>query len=112
MDVNAFGKWTDWFIETDYQGYKSTVFMKPFEGMKRIKDGDWFALICCIGEIDGIYGEEGFYNKLSDCYNVGGNGGVIGPAVIEGGVFCFANDVLGFYWNNYGKISITVSARA
>ena len=55
-----------------------------------------FKLICCVGESD------------DRCMPIGTHATVTAPA--NGELFCYANDMSTFYWNNKGSISLDIRA--
>jgi hypothetical protein len=95
--LKAEGKWIDWYIETDANGY-SRWYLRPYEIFRRMRRENWFALIGTIGE------------SLNNAFLIG-----MGPTdympPISGELVCFANDMPGFYWNNYGSVQLTVTRK-
>lgn len=89
----ATGKWTDFTITKDADGY-TNLYMRLFDAKKRAKQNLWFALI---GSLD----------KNEDKYYLIGKSSNI-PFNESGILYCFANDVNGFYWNNFGHIILQV----
>lgn len=89
----AKGKWTDFTITKDADGYTNS-YMQLFDTKKRSKQHLWFALI---GSLD----------KNEEKYYLIGKNSII-PFKEAGIFYCFANDVNGFYWNNFGYITLNV----
>ncbi len=95
--LKAEGKWKDWYIETDANGY-SRWYLRPFEIFRRIHKENWFALIGTIGE------------SLSNAFLIG-TGPTDYTPPISGELVCFANDMQAFYWNNYNSVQLTVTRK-
>lgn len=92
-EFTAIGKWTDFTITKDADGY-SNSYMQLFNTMKRAKQYQWFALIGSLDKNENKY------------YLIGKNSNI---SFNENGIlYCFANDVKGFYWNNFGQITLKV----
>lgn len=89
----ATGKWTDLLITKDADGYTNS-YMQLFDSKKRAKEYLWFALT---GSID----------KREDKYYLIGKKSTI-PFEETGVLYCFANDAKGFYWNNFGKLTLQI----
>lgn len=86
------GKWKDFFSETDADGYVSW-YMSSYNCMKRSKNNKWFSLIGSIDKNnDFLIGKE---NKI--------------VFQQSGKLYCYANDIKGFYWNNFGQITLTMT---
>lgn len=85
------GKWTDFGITKDANGY-TCAYLQLFDRCKRAKQDRWFALI---GSLD----------KNEDKYYLIGKKSCI-PFNESGILYCFANDVKGFYWNNWGHVTL------
>jgi hypothetical protein len=86
------GTWKDLTVKTDADGY-SNLYMSLFNKLKRSKENKWFALM---GSLD----QSGYFligktNEVS--FNQTGK------------LYCFANDVRGFYWNNSGSVTLKVT---
>jgi hypothetical protein len=96
--ITASGEWVDWFIHHGPEGDPSESFyMKAFEPLRRMKNENWFALI---GALD---------QDMSTAFPIGAGCQYTAPK--SGELTCFANDVEGFYWNNYGAVQMTVTLR-
>lgn len=91
-EFNAAGVWKDWMISCDADGY-SNAYMSLFNRWKRAKNHPWFALIGTFNQKN--YFLIGSHAKITFTH--------------EGRLFCFANDVAGFYWNNKGCLQLTIS---
>ncbi len=92
-EFTAIGKWTDFTITRDADGYTNS-YMQLFDAKKRAKQYLWFALIGSLDKNEDKY------------YLIGKNSNI--PFNENGILYCFANDVNGFYWNNFGHITIQV----
>ena len=88
---SAKGKWKDLILNSDADGY-TNFYMRLFKNLKRSKENDFFVLM---GSIDKI-----------NNFRIGTS------AVIKfdtpGTLSCFANDVKGFYWNNFGSLDLII----
>ncbi|MFT5914625.1 MAG: hypothetical protein ACI81T_001115 [Bacteroidia bacterium] len=90
--ITAAGTWTDWYIDTDANGY-SNWYLKLFTLLKRSKYENWFKLIAT--------------TNRNQQYPIGSSSTItIGQS---GDLDFFANDANGFYWNNYGSIDVTIT---
>ncbi len=88
----ADGAWKDLVIRTDADGY-SNLYMRLFNKLKRSRENKWFALI---GSLD-----------KSDNFLIGKTNRVLFKH--SGKLCCFANDAPGFYWNNFGHITLKIT---
>lgn len=89
---DSVGSWKDLLVRCNSDGYVSW-YMNLYNNWKRSPGNNWFALI---GSLDkrndfliGKQSQLSFHNS--------------------GKLYCYANDVRGFYWNNSGQISLTIS---
>ena len=97
------GKWTDgnippFIYSCEADGYKSpwyNIVLKLAEYLRRMPQAQWFALI---GSID---------QDKHSFFLIGKNNTLTAPKT--GRLYCFANDVIGFYSNNHGSIELTVT---
>mgnify|MGYP003577371638 CR=1 FL=1 len=87
----AEGQWRDLTIKTDPDGY-TKLYMRLFNRLKRSESNNWFALM---GSLD----------KSGD-FLIGRNNKI--EFQKSGTLYCYANDVRGFYWNNSGHASLEV----
>lgn len=87
----ATGNWRDLFKKSDADGY-TNAYMQRFDSRKRAQEYNWFALM---GSLD-----------QSTYFFIGKNKTITFEK--NGELYCFANDANGFYWNNSGKITLTV----
>jgi len=86
----------DWFIPHGPEGDPSENFyMRAFEPLRRMKNENWFELI---GALNSDIGTAFPIGKGCDYTKQTG-----------GELTCFANDVEGFYFNNYGQVMLTVT---
>jgi hypothetical protein len=95
--LKAEGTWVDWYIEIDANGFGHWFFL-PVEILRRMPTKNWFALI-------------GTLDKSRENAFLIGTGPTDYTPPIPGELVCFANDVPGFYWNNYGSIYLTVTRK-
>jgi hypothetical protein len=97
--MSAAGRWVDWFIPHGPEGDPSDSFyMKAFEPLRRMKDENWF-------ELTGALNSD-----IATAFPIGKGCQYTAPA--SGELTCFANDVEGFYFNNYGQVMLTVTRTA
>lgn len=90
--ISASGIWTDWCTDTDANGY-SDCLMDLFGFLRRAPNHDWFKLMASIGR------QKNYPIGISQQIT----------ATESGQLEFYANDVLGFYWNNIGSIGVTVT---
>ena len=90
----ATGKWTDLIIETDADGFQRR-YLQPFEAFRRVPTQNWFALI---GTVDRM---------MTTAFLIGKEVTLTPPK--SGELVCFANDVSSMYWNNWGRLRLTVT---
>ncbi|MCC7058459.1 MAG: hypothetical protein IT272_13685 [Chitinophagales bacterium] len=88
----AEGTWKDLLMKCDADGYTS-LYMSLYNRWKRSKDNNWFALIGSINQTSDFLIGKSNQKKINE----------------NGKLFCYANDVKGFYWNNFGEISLTIT---
>lgn len=86
------GEWIDSFIPADADGF-SKWYMAAFNLLKRSPEDKWFALM----------GSVNFKNP----FLVGKNKSI--EFRESGTLYCFANDVKGFYGNNKGSITLKIT---
>lgn len=92
-DFTAEGTWTDLGIHHTADGGTNS-YMNLFNNKKRSKENLWFALM---GNID-----------KSPSYFLIGSSLKQFPIPSSGTLYCFANDANRFYWNNCGKLNLTI----
>lgn len=91
--ITAKGVWWDGRYEYGPDGGPSpTRFLKALEGLRRMKDRNWFELICAV--------------NTKKAFAVGRDAEVVAEA--NGELTCYANDVWINYCNNTGAIQMTV----
>jgi hypothetical protein len=94
-EFHAEGCWVDWVSTHGPGGDPSTSFyMRLFERWRRIRTANWFALVGALN------------SDLKTAFVIGQGG--VKKMEDSGELACFANDVRGFYWNNWGKVQLTV----
>ena len=89
----AIGRWKDWYIECDADGY-TNFFMNLFKWLKRVPKAKWFQLI---GAVD---------QDLSQPILLGKGGTFIAPG--SGILWAFANDAEFAYGNNSGSLELQI----
>jgi hypothetical protein len=89
---SASGRWTDWFIESDADGYER-FWLKPFVSRKLMPREKWFALI---GVVD---------KDMATAFKMGT--AKVWTATASGKLWCFANDDPTRYGNNKGTIEVS-----
>ncbi len=90
--LRAEGHWWDAFIRCSAAGYRNTLF-RALENHRRVPGSDWFALI---GSID---------RDPAATFEIGTE--LLLTAPRTGRLWCFANDLPGMYWNNWGAVELT-----
>ncbi len=89
-EMKARGTWVDFYIPCGPNGYR-----KIFPGTLRFPNASIFALIGAIGMDEANRFVIGEHLRI----DISGIGELC----------CYANDLLGWYWNNWGKLTLTVS---
>jgi len=93
------GEWRDLFTKCDAGGYTSCLpWMVMMEKKRRVPEARWFELI---GAID---------NDSASCFRIGVRREFTPERA--GRLFCFANDLMGMYWNNFGGVWLSVERLA
>jgi len=103
--LTARGTWTDFYIPCAADGYKAPGWLlqgplglltRTIQRLRRAPEGNWFVLA-------GAIRAAGHYQ-----YFVSGSSREVHmPA--SGHLEFFANDVPGFYWNNFGSIRLEIT---
>ena len=92
----AAGRWVDWFIPCDAEGYPSRNWvLRVTERQRRVPGENWFVLM---GALD---------SDRKSIFKIGSGRTLVMPQ--SGMLTCFANDILYMYWNNKGAIQLTVT---
>jgi hypothetical protein len=90
------GHWVDFFIPHGPDGDPSdSRYLRLFESKRRLPRENWFLLA---GGLD---------SNPSTAFRIGSRCEY--TVVGTGELTCFANDVPGFYWNNWGHVTLTVT---
>ena len=92
----ARGRWWDLIFQSGPDGYEApwwSLLQRLLAGRRRVPTARWFALC-------GIVSGGG-----TDTFLIGSAARLQVPA---GRMLCFANDVPGAYWNNFGTITLTI----
>jgi hypothetical protein len=93
--LTASGRWLDFFIPSSPDGYSSPLSsIKSLNRLLRHPTGKLFSLIGCLDR------------RVEQQFIIGR--GVTFDSEVSGRLYCFANDVPGFYWNNWGHIALTI----
>jgi len=90
---SASGKWHDWWIETDADGYENF----PHCLLRWIRRAPREPVFKLMGAVDAD-GREAF--------PIGSESEHSCP--VTGELLCFANDIRGFYWNNCGSVTLSI----
>jgi hypothetical protein len=93
--LTASGRWIDFFIPSSPDGYSSPLSsIMLLNRFLRHPAGKLFSLIGCLDR------------RVEQQFIIGR--GVTFDPEVSGRLYCFANDVPGFYWNNWGHIALTI----
>jgi hypothetical protein len=99
--LRADGKWRDFFISCDANGYLTERvpaltrgLMRRYESKRRAPAEPWFCLMGALAEDD------------TRSFRIGA--GRDWSPTEAGELLCFANDVPFAYWNNFGSIELTI----
>ena len=95
----AVGTWWDMVIRCDADGYPTPWWHLPLriaQGLRRLPEENWFVL-------------AGAVRAGEDCryFAVGSSREVV--MATTGQLSFFANDVPGFYWNNFGSVRLEIA---
>jgi hypothetical protein len=101
VTFSASGRWFDWIIPCTADGYIAKPLYSIHRPPRILDDGRYFRLMGCI-----------LQGKPGDCYPPE-KSFVIGQSsshVIDttGKLYVFANDRCGYYWNNWGSITLII----
>lgn len=91
--LEATGVWKDWFITRDANGY-SNAYMRLWNRFKRSPLHPWMALM---GSVDQ---QEDFFIGTKcewECTQ-------------SGRLYCYANDIKHFYWNNCKSLELSIQS--
>jgi hypothetical protein len=93
--ITAAGTWWDAkYRHGPGGGDSGSGLLGLMEGLRRMPHEDWFKLIC------GVDAKKNTDQAIGCGREV--------TFQVSGELTCFANDVLGFYWNNTGAVQMTV----
>ena len=90
------GRWWDLHLGSGPEGQPGNCIQRRVEHLKRMRDAPWF---CVIGSL-GTDGEA--------LFAIGAGGKWTNTTRRTAPLYAFANDVPGFYWNNWGAIRMEV----
>jgi len=94
-ELSASGRWVDFYIPTSPDGFSSPLTsIIPLGTLLRHPDSKFFTLIGCLDR------------RPDQQFAIGQHAGF--EPTNHGRLFCFANDVPGFYWNNWGEVNLVV----
>lgn len=94
--LTARGHWVDFFIQHEPSGDPSNGwYLRLFESKRRLPRENWFVLA---GALD---------SDPATAFRIGSRCEYT-PAQ-TGELTCFANDLPGFYWNNWGHVTLVVT---
>lgn len=91
---NAQGNWLDLITPCGPDGYPGLFYQKKLENLLRIPNRKWF-LLC--GAVD---------QDSNTAFEIGSS--YLYKSDKKGRLFCFANDMPGWYWNNFGNIQVKI----
>lgn len=95
-EIYATGTWNDAQIRSGPDGYQSpSLLMRIFAPLRRRPKDNWFALIGAVGE------------QEKGTFLIGKN--LRWQPAADGALYCYANDVPGFYFNNSGTIKLSAT---
>jgi uncharacterized protein (DUF2235 family) len=95
-ELSATGTWYDAHIRSGPDGYQSQEWlMRLFSSRRRRPKDAWFALIGAIGQDE------------KTTFLIGMN--LRWAVTADGTLYCFADDVPGFYFNNSGSVKLSVT---
>lgn len=109
----AQGRWRDWFIVTDAQGYASQGPQRWFERRRLCPDQPWFALCGVIGAADAD--DATLRAAVRDHalpWTRETRDGTPWRAPQDGRLYVFPNDVYAAFWNNCGELDLVVTELA
>jgi hypothetical protein len=94
--ITASGRWVDFFIPHGPDGDPSPfAYMRSFESKRRLPTHNWFVLSGAIDCDPATAFPIGSHCKYTPTQS--------------GELTCFANDVPGFYWNNWWHVTLTLT---
>ena len=97
--MTASGCWVDFFLRHGPDGDPSNSwYLRLFESKRRLPTENWFVLA---GALD---------SNSATAFRIGSRFEYAPQATGE--LTCFANDVPGFYWNNWGHVTLSVTRSA
>jgi hypothetical protein len=95
------GQWWDWIFPSGVSGYqppKWSIFQTLLQRLRRVPTDPWFALSA------QVLSEKGNSVAVAASEPL--------RVATDGRLTLFANDVRGFYWNNWGSVCVTVRRTA
>lgn len=93
----ASGRWKDAGTESGPAGYAGAGLMRLAGSFKRYPSAPWFALVGALGHDDGCLFMIGEASVWTNDTNRGAE------------LYAFANDARFFYWNNKGRITLSIT---
>ena len=100
------GQWQDGGRVSGPDGTSGTLVQRLNGRLRRYRGANWFCLVGAIADgSDAGVGADGHVQPLA-MFRIG-SGATYTPQH-SGYLYCFANDADGFYWNNRGRVKLTV----
>lgn len=93
-EISAQGKWLYFFVLTGPAGYSGYLYQRRLTQSLRLPSANWFALCGTIVKNDKTTFAIGTSLRL-----IPESGGLL---------YCFVNDLHGWYWNNFLSVSVSV----
>lgn len=91
---NAQGTWLDFIIPCGPDGYTSLFYQEKLERLLRLPNKKWFTLCGTLDRDDHT------------AFVIGGS--CLYTAQNMGRLYCFTNDIPGWYWNNFMSVQVSV----
>jgi hypothetical protein len=99
-EFRADGRWLDLVIRSGPEGYPTpwwSLLQRLVEEWRPLQTANWMTLGGEVRTGDGDVLRFGIGSRVR-------------RQVPAGRLWCFANDAYGWYWNNFGSVSLTVEA--
>jgi len=105
-NFEAEGQWQDGGRVSGPDGTSGTFVQRLNGRLRRYRGANWFCLVGAIADGSGAgVGADGHVQPLA-MFRIG-SGATCTPQH-SGYLYCFANDADGFYWDNRGRVKLTV----
>ncbi|WDD92208.1 hypothetical protein Bsp3421_002196 [Burkholderia sp. FERM BP-3421] len=102
LQCRAIGVWVDAVIPCTAEGYPAPLFYTTGHPPRIPDDGRYFRLMGRIAPSDAAPAED----DPTQTFRMGAQSDHV--ATSDGVLFVFANDRSGYYWNNWGSVTLTV----